>query len=240
MAKRHIKSLFVSDIHIGTKHNNAKKLLRVLESYEFENLFLVGDIIDLTALNKKPRWKKSYGKLLRLIIELSRKTNIIYVTGNHDFYLREWTPFTTEIGFVCDEYQYGDRLIIHGDKFDTLIYKKRWLYGLGSWAYETIITLDRLFHFDGGLSRRGKKMVKKAVNYLNDFYETARVYTKRRQCTTVICGHTHMQEYRQLDGVEYYNCGDFREGCDYLIEELDGSLHLIDGHGCTGSSSCEN
>lgn len=220
-----VKSLFVSDTHIGVKHNNVKRLIEVLEQYEFENLFLVGDIVDMTALRKKMFWKKHYGHLLKKLVKLSENTNIVYITGNHDHYLRDFTPFEFSLCKVVDEYIYKDILIIHGDKFDTLINKRKYLYMFGDYGYNLVIRLDKVFNFQGGLSKRAKTLAKAASNYLNDFYKTAEKYTIAKNCTKVICGHVHIQEYRKMN-IEYYNCGDFRESQTYIVENLNGTLEL--------------
>lgn len=221
-----VKSLFVSDLHIGVKHNNIKELLETLETYEFENLFLVGDIIDMTKMAKKPKWKKSYGKFFKKIIELSQNTNIIYITGNHDHFLREFTPFNIGPFEIVDECIYKDILLIHGDKFDRLVYSRKWLYLFGTFGYDLVIWIDETLNLKGVLSKKAKRITKKASNYLNDFYETARRYAKSKKCSKIICGHTHIQEERQIKDVIYYNCGDFRESSTYIIENIDGSIQL--------------
>lgn len=220
-----IKSIFISDTHIGVRHNNVKKLIEVLDMYDFENLFLIGDIIDMTALRKRMFWKKQYGYFIKKLIKLSEKVNIVYITGNHDYYLREFTPFEFSLCKVVDEYIYGDMLLIHGDKFDTLINKRKYLYMFGDYGYNLVIRLDKMFNFQGCLSKRAKRIAKQASNYLNDFYKTAEKYTLSKDCKKIICGHVHIQEYREMN-VEYYNCGDFRESSTYIIENLDGTLEL--------------
>jgi UDP-2,3-diacylglucosamine pyrophosphatase LpxH len=221
-----VKSLFVSDLHIGVKHNNIKTLLEILDDYEFENLFLVGDIIDMTKMAKKPRWKKSYGKFFKKLINLSKTTNIVYITGNHDYFLREFTPFNIGSFEIVDEYIYKDILLIHGDKFDRLVYSRKWLYAFGAYGYDLVIWIDETLNLKGVLSKKAKRITKRASNYLNDFYETARRYTKSKKCSRVICGHTHMPEERKLADVIYYNCGDFRESSTYIIESMDGDIKL--------------
>lgn len=106
--------------------------------------------------------------------------------------------------------------------------QRSYIYWLGDVGYNFVIWFDKFFGFNGRISKSSKKMVKKATNYLNDFYETARRYTKSKKCHSVVCGHTHMQEIRKLNDVMYYNCGDFRESCGYIIEENDGCLKLCD------------
>jgi UDP-2,3-diacylglucosamine pyrophosphatase LpxH len=214
------KSLFISDIHIGAGDNNIKKVNKLLSESKFENLFLVGDIVDGWRLKKKWKWKKAYGEFIKLLQKKkSEGVNITYITGNHDDFLREFTPFDLYLFSVRDEVIYNKTLIIHGDKFDKLIHDKKYLYMLGDYGYNVLIWLDRLFGLNGRMSKRVKQYVKTRLNYLNDFYHTAAEYAKRKGCTSIICGHTHMPEHRIINGVEYWNCGDFREGSSYIIED---------------------
>ena len=225
--KKKIRSLIISDIHIGVKYNNAKALLELLDKYEFENLFLVGDIIDMTSMMRRAFWKKAYWKLIKKLVKLSEDVRIVYITGNHDHLLRSFTPFKTGICEVVDEFTYGDTLLIHGDKFDRLMYKRRYLYWLGDIGYNLVIWCDKWCCLGGRLSKKAKRIVKKASNYLNDFYTLAVKYTQKRDCKRIICGHTHHQERRNIEGIEYLNCGDFRESTDYIVEDYDGNFTLM-------------
>lgn len=219
-----IKSLFISDLHIGTKNNNTDKALEVLERYDYENLFIVGDLIDFLSMQKKIRWNKTYNQIIKIL--LNKKCNKYYITGNHEYILREYTPFKIGDINIIDEHIYKDYLIIHGDKFDTYINKIKWLYILGDYAYDIVIFLDRVFGFEGVLSKHTKKKIKQASTYLNSFYIAAEKYTKSKDCDKIICGHLHNQEYQKLKDVEYYNCGNFREDTDYIIENLDGKIEF--------------
>lgn len=222
-----IKSLFISDTHFGVKHNNCEILLEVLNTYDPENIFLVGDIIDFIAIEKKIRWNKNYGKIIKKIVSLSEKCNIVWVIGNHEFFLKQFIPFKIGNIKVLDEYIYKDYLIIHGDKFDSLIYKRQWLYWLGDFGYNIIIFLDYFLGYNGNLSKTTKKRVKGLSTYLNDFHKTAINYAKSKNCNSVICGHLHHQEFIKIENFNYYNCGNFREDKDFVIENLDGSIELI-------------
>lgn len=214
----------MSDIHIGCGKNNIDNVLEILEEYKFNNLFLVGDIIDCWALAKKWRWKKKYGKLIDKIIELkSEGVTIVYVLGNHESSIRQFCPLRLAVLDIYDEYIYKDMLIIHGDKFDTILENRKYLYYLGDFAYQFLIYLNIFFP---KLSRSAKKFAKDKINYLSDFYNVAAKYTLAKKCKKIVLGHTHHQEKRLVDGVEYWNCGDFREDSNYIIENLEGKLEL--------------
>ena len=116
---------------------------------------------------------------------------------------------------------------INGDRFDSLIYNKKWLYSLGNFSYDTIIAIDDCFNFKGKLSKKIKKKVKGLSTYLNDFYESSKSYAKSRGCNSVICGHLHHQEIKTSLDFNYFNCGNFREDKDFAIENLNGGIELI-------------
>lgn len=223
--KKNIKSVFISDIHIGCGKNRVNHVLEVLDQYEFENLFLVGDIIDGWALAKRWKWKKSYGHLINKLIKLkSEGKNVVYVAGNHDDFLREFCPLHLSMVDIYEEFIYKDMMIIHGDKFDAILKGKKYLYFLGEYMYRVMIYINMIFP---GFSKRAKKITKDKVNYLSDFYNLAINYAKAKRCEKIIVGHTHQQEFRNINGIEYWNCGDFREEARYLIEHNDGTLELM-------------
>lgn len=223
--RKHIQSIFISDIHIGCGRNKVNSVLEILDKYDFDNLFLVGDIIDGWSLSKRWKWKKSYGKLINKLVELKAEgKNIVYVAGNHDDFLRPFCPLHLSMIDIYEEYIYKDIMVIHGDKFDAILKGKRYLYFLGEHMYKVMIFLNVLFP---GFSKRAKKIVKDKVNYLSDFYNLAINYAKAKKCNKIVLGHTHQQEFREINGIQYWNCGDFREDARYLIEHKDGKLELI-------------
>lgn len=225
VTRDHIQSLFISDIHIGCGRNKVNDVLEILDGYEFDNLFLVGDIIDGWALSKQWKWKKSYGKLINKLIELkARGKSVVYVTGNHDDFLREFCPLHLPMMDIYNEFIYKDILLIHGDKFDAILRSKKYLYFLGEHMYKVMIFFNRICP---GISKQAKKLVKDKINYLSDFYNLATNYTLSKKCKRIVLGHTHQQEYRLINNIQYWNCGDFREDSRYIIEDLDGKLKLM-------------
>jgi UDP-2,3-diacylglucosamine pyrophosphatase LpxH len=232
-----IKSLFLSDVHLGVTENNAQAAIDIIDKYEFDNLFLVGDIIDIKELRKKWRWKLLDTQLIHKIIKIANKKNVIYITGNHERGFFDDLPDSGLPIKFYREFIYNNKLIIHGDQFDTIIGNWRWIYSLGDWGYNLSIRLTywinsirRLFGLKGEckLSKNLKKWVKDSVNYLSNYHVAAAEYAKFHKCNTVICGHTHQREMRNIDGVLYVNCGDLRQDKTYVIETLEGELQSID------------
>ena len=167
-----IKALFISDVHIGSKGCDAEKLLEVLKKYEPEKLFIVGDFIDGWLLKKRYYWKQEYTNLIRKILSYSKNgTEVIYITGNHDEFLRDYVPMDMGNIKIVNEYEYANYLITHGDLYDGIVQLK-WLGLLGSYGYELAIMIDRTlkkFGYKKSFSKMVKDKVKSAVKFITDF-----------------------------------------------------------------------
>ena len=234
-----IKTLFISDVHLGTTKCQAEKLLGVFREYEFETLVIVGDFIDLTSLKKKFYWSESHSTVIQKVLRMSRKDiKVIYILGNHDYYLRGLIQDQDiSIGdiLICDEFYYttgkGERIYIcHGDQFDGFIRMHPFLYGLGDWAYELSFKINKVYNvirrFFGleywSLSAYLKSKVKNAISFVNDFKILSIKKLEEVGCDSIMIGHIHTPAIES----RYYNTGDFCESCSYLIETLDGDIEL--------------
>jgi UDP-2,3-diacylglucosamine pyrophosphatase LpxH len=216
-----VDALFISDVHLGSRGSQSEKLLETLKMYEPKFLFIVGDFIDGWLLKKRHYWKQGYTNLIRKILKLSKNgTKVIYITGNHDEFLRHYTPLNFDVNIeIVDEYIWDGHLISHGDLYDGVMNLK-WLAHLGSFGYEIAIRLDRLmkrFGYKKSVSKWAKDNVKNAVKFITSF-ETQMVYqAKKRGCKGVICGHIHKPEDKMIDGIRYLNCGDWIENNSYIV-----------------------
>ena len=237
-----MRSLFISDVHLGCRFSRAKELFEFLGRIEPDRLYLVGDMIDGWKLKRSFYWTDTSSFVVRRILGmLKRGTRIVYVTGNHDEFLRTFSPQTfghMELVDMCvHETADGRRLlVIHGDFFDHLTKHAAWVYHLGDRAYTLALHLNKWMN----IARRSlgypywsfssllKSKVKRAVNFINDFEHFVARYTKRKGCTGVICGHIHVPVIRRIDGIDYFNCGDWMEHCTALVEHLDGRIELVD------------
>lgn len=219
-----IDALFISDIHLGSKGSNPIESLEVLKNYEPEYLFIVGDFIDGWLLKKRFYWNQHHTNLLRKVLSYSKNgTKVIYVTGNHDDFLRDFTPFKMGNIEVVDEYIWNEYFITHGDLYDGIV-KLKWLGKLGSWGYELALFMDRTIKKMGykkSLSKYLKNNVKNAVKFITDFESQLVYQAKERKCKGVICGHIHNPTYDIIKGLHYLNCGDFVENNSYIIYNED-------------------
>ena len=235
-----IKSLFISDLHLGNPNCQADKVLEVLRSYEFDNLFIIGDFIDMTALKRRYYWHPDHSTVIQKILRLSRKgVKVTYLVGNHDFYVRaiieEQNIHFGDI-LICNEYIHetvsGESIyIVHGDCFDGFIRLHPFLYWLGDKSYEFSIFINKIYNKIRkmcnmeywSLSAYLKTKVKNVVKFLAEYKKMSEEKVKEMKCDSIMMGHTHTP---QIINGEYYNTGDFCESCSYIIENIDGTLDL--------------
>jgi UDP-2,3-diacylglucosamine pyrophosphatase LpxH len=239
MSHRPIRSIFVSDVHLGSRYSHAESFLDFLRSHEPEHLYLVGDIIDGWELRRRWFWPQVYDRILKRLLELKAAgTRIYYTPGNHDDFLRS---FLLNLGIVdiADEFIHeapdGSRyLVTHGDKFDAVELTARWLSQLGSIGYDFLLMLDwvaksvcrRLKLRTFSLSSYIKRKVKQAVKYISDYEDVVAEYARFHRCVGVICGHIHAPVIRPTCGIQYCNSGDWIENCSALIEYADGEMKI--------------
>ena len=238
------RSIFISDVHLGTKDCKAEALNNFLKNNSCETLYLVGDIIDAWKIKQnKWRWKQSHTNVVRRILgHAKRNTRIVYVLGNHDEFLRPYLQYNLNFGMVemhnqiehigADGKHY---LVVHGDLFDGITRLAPWLAFLGDRAYDTILSLNSKFnwilHRMGvgyfSLSRFLKRKVKKAVDFVFQFENNLAAYCKKKGFDGVICGHIHHAEIKEVDGVMYMNDGDWVESLTALVEYHDGKWEIV-------------
>jgi UDP-2,3-diacylglucosamine pyrophosphatase LpxH len=240
--QRH-RTIWLSDIHLGTPGCKAEFLVDFLKHNECETLYLVGDIIDGWKLRGSWFWPQEHTNVIRKLLTKSKRgTQTYYVTGNHDEFLRKFVGYKLEIGNVrlVNEMIHhtadGRRLlVIHGDAFDVITRYHRWVAMAGDAAYQATMTANYWFNRARrrvglpyfSLSAFAKQRVKTAVNVVSSFEESVAHECRRRGLEGVICGHIHHAEIRQIEGVTYHNCGDWVESCTALTEDFNGQLRVV-------------
>jgi UDP-2,3-diacylglucosamine pyrophosphatase LpxH len=240
--KYRYRTIWISDIHLGTRGCKAGLLLDFLRETESETLYLVGDIVDGWRLKRSWYWHQTHNDVIQKVLRKARKgTRVIYVPGNHDEALRDFLDLhfggIHVVGEAIHVGADGRRfLVIHGDAFDAIIASYGWLAILGDHAYNFAVTLNTWFNHlrvalglpYWSLSKFLKLKVKNAVNFITAFEQAVAGEAKRRGVDGVVCGHIHKAEIREVDGVLYCNDGDWVESCTALVEHFDGSLEIID------------
>ena len=235
------RTVFISDFHLGTPGCNADLLLDFLKSIECDTLYLVGDIVDGWQLKKGFYWPPRHNDVIRAILKMAKHgTQVIYIPGNHDDFLRGYTSLAFGgVEFAQEaihETADGRRLLVlHGDEFDGVVLYARWLAFLGDHAYTLLLKLNRLVNFGRRLFglpywslSAHKKRVKNAVQYVCSFETAVAQAAAERGACGVVCGHIHSASIEQIGPVTYYNDGDWVESCTALVEDYDGQLSILD------------
>ncbi|MCB8821181.1 UDP-2,3-diacylglucosamine diphosphatase [Microvirga rosea] len=236
-----VRTLFLSDLHLGTKGCQAGQLLGFLKMYDADTIYLVGDIVDGWRLKSGWYWPQAHNDVVQKLLRKVRKgTRLVYIPGNHDEFLRDYLG--VHLGGIeladsaLHETADGKRfLVIHGDQFDLVVRHARWLALLGDGAYTVALMVNTYLNVARrklgltywSLSSWAKLKVKNAVNYISRFEELLAAEAKRQEADGVICGHIHHAAMHDLDGVRYVNTGDWVESCTAIVEHYDGSLQMI-------------
>ena len=238
------RTIWISDVHLGTSGCQAKRLLEFLKATESDKLYLVGDIVDGWQLKRRWYWHQTHNDVVQLVLKKAKKgTKVIFVPGNHDEAVRQFIgldfggiKIRDELVHTCAD---GKRmLVLHGDRFDGVIACAKWLAYVGDSLYTMILKFNQYLNAwrarSGlpywSLSQYLKLKVKNAVSYITSFETALADEAKKQGLDGVICGHIHKAEIRQIDGILYCNDGDWVESLSALVEEADGTLRLIDWH----------
>lgn len=237
------KSIFVSDIHLGTRFSQAEHFVDFLKHTESENLFFVGDIIDGWAIKRKFKWMQSHSDVIQKVLRKARKgTQVFFITGNHDEFLRPFVPLLMGENLkIINEAEYdalnGKKyLITHGDFFDSITMTKKWLALLGDVGYDFILYLNHILNKIRkllrikkywSLSKYVKDNVKSSVSFITDFEGILAEHAQNLGYDGVICGHIHKAESKMIENIEYLNCGDWVESCTCVVEHFDGRFEVI-------------
>ena len=236
-----VKTVFISDVHLGFPGCSANFLLDFLRNVECEKIYLVGDIIDFLYMQKKMYWPQEHNDVIRTLLGKAKHgTQVIYVPGNHDEVLRGHNDTVFGNVLIKDEIIHttadGKRfLVLHGDQFDSVVKYSRLMAIVGSNLYEGLLNANRLVNYIRSglglpywsLATALKHKVKGAVNYISNFESAVSQMAKQKKVDGMICGHIHRPEIRNIDDVLYCNCGDWVESCTALIENQDGSLEIL-------------
>ncbi|MFM5917814.1 MAG: UDP-2,3-diacylglucosamine diphosphatase, partial [Novosphingobium sp.] len=240
--KQKFRTVWISDIHLGTRGCNAELLLDFLRGMECWTLDRVGDILDGWRLRKGWYWPDAHNEVVRRVLKLAhRGTRVVLIAGNHDEMLRPYAGFTfggVEVALeAIHQTADGRRLLVtHGDAFDVVVLYHRWLAFLGDQAYNLLLQANVVLNAVRrwlklpywSLSSYLKKRVKNAVAFVGEFEEAVARAAAEREVDGVVCGHIHCAEIRQIGAITYYNDGDWVESCTALVEDASGALRLLD------------
>jgi UDP-2,3-diacylglucosamine pyrophosphatase LpxH len=237
-----VRSVFLSDIHLGTRACQADRLVDFLREHPAEQTYLIGDIVDFWSMKRSIHWTKAQNTVVQKLLRRARQgERVVFIPGNHDEALRDYCGIVFGDIEVVDELVHetadGRRfLLIHGDVFDQVTRLHRWVAVLGDKAYDLLVRLNhwlswvrRRLGVSGYWSLAGyaKRKVKTALNFIFDFEDSAIHHARERGLDGVICGHIHWATIREIGDQTYINCGDWVDSCTAIVEHFDGRLELV-------------
>ena len=236
------RTVFLSDIHLGTPDSKANEVVDFLKHLRCRKLVLNGDIIDGWALKRGGKWSGRHSHVIRKVLKMTEKddTQVVYLRGNHDEILERFLPLTFGRIKFTKEYihttQVGKRyLVVHGDGFDSVSTNHKWIASLGAVGYDFLLKVNRIYNiwrrWRGkeyfSLSKRVKAKVKSAVSFVDKYEELLQDLARHRKCDGIICGHIHTPEDKEVGDVHYLNSGDWVESLTAIIEHNDGRMELV-------------
>jgi len=237
------KAIIVSDIHLGTEDSKAAEFLEFLNNHHTDILILNGDFIDGWAIAKGRRWRAKHTRVISKILDISRKVPVVWIRGNHDEFLHDFMhmhlgKLQVEEHYILDLGNGSRYFVFHGDVLDVFVAKWKWIAKLGATGYELALKINTLYNkwraWRGlpyySISKDIKAGVKAAVNYITDFEVSATKLARQHNCTGVICGHIHVPEDRQIDGVHYLNSGDWVENMTAILIDHQNTVEIKEFH----------
>jgi UDP-2,3-diacylglucosamine pyrophosphatase LpxH len=233
MQKKSLEIVVLSDLHLGTYGCHARELINYLRSIQPHILILNGDIIDCWQFSKHYFPPVHMQVIKEIFSLLSKGTQVIYITGNHDEVLRRYSPLDMGKFSLADkvmlEINGKKTWIFHGDVFDaTTKGSAKMLAKLGGQGYDLLILINRFVNWwltlagreKMSFSKKVKNSVKKAVKWISDFEQTAAELAIDQQYDYVICGHIHQPCHKVMENafgkVTYLNSGDWIENLTAL------------------------
>jgi UDP-2,3-diacylglucosamine pyrophosphatase LpxH len=236
----HYRTGWISDVHLGTRGCKAGALLEFLKHHEFDTLYLVGDLIDIWALRRGIYWPQEHNDVIQKLLRKGRKgTEIIYIVGNHDEFLASFygnfASVTLQQNAIHTTADGRRLLVMHGHELDTVVQNMGWLAHVGDIGYTLLMRCNGLVNFFRrrfgmgywSLSAYVKAEVKNVVSFIGKFEEAVVRYAKEHDVDGVLCGHIHTPATREIDGIAYYNTGDWVESGTAIVEHDDGRLELL-------------
>jgi UDP-2,3-diacylglucosamine pyrophosphatase LpxH len=240
VGKIHYRTIWISDTHLCSQDCRADALLSFLKHNRCDNLYIVGDFIDIWKLKRKWHWPQATNDVIQKVLRQARKgTKVVFIPGNHDEMFREFVG--SQFGGVeilqqaIHETADGKRLLVlHGDEFDLVVQHNKWLAIAGDVAYDWLVSANRILNVFRrwlrmpywSLAACMKDKVKNAVKYIGDYENAVVREAKKLKMDGVVCGHIHQPTIKEINGIKYCNTGDWVENCSAVVEKENGEIEL--------------
>jgi UDP-2,3-diacylglucosamine pyrophosphatase LpxH len=235
------RTVWLSDVHLGSRACRVHVLLDFLRRTPCEQLYLVGDIVDLESLRHSFYWPASHMEVLQTIVRMSREgTRVVYIPGNHDDELRAFAGATygnIEVAREAIHTTRGGRrlLVTHGDQFDAVVRSRSLGVLLGGFACRRLLELNRFVHWlhdlfgrpYWSLAQHVKSRFGPGMRYIERYQRATLEAAREAGVDGVVCGHIHNADLTEVDGLVYCNDGDWVESCTALVEDQAGELSLV-------------
>jgi len=252
--RSHHSSIWISDVHLGTSSAKAEQLCDFLKYNTCDTLYLVGDIIDGWRMKNRAYWPQEHVNVVRRILTRSKRgTKIVYITGNHDEFMRRYSGMSFGNIHLVDEFIHHSAngkqyWVVHGDAYDAVVFNKKWLVVIGDVAYDSLLKINTWFNRarsvmgmrQWSLSSYLKNKVRKAFSIISNYETTLAQECNKRELDGVICGHIHHPGVKEINGIQYANCGDWVESCSALVEDKQGHFNIIEWSPSTQSLPTQN
>ena len=239
--ERRYRTIWISDFHLGWRACEADRLLDFLKNHDADNWYLVGDIIDGWVLKRAWNWPQSHNDVIQKLLRKVRKgARVVCIPGNHDEFLHDFLHLSfggiVVLPDAMHETADGRRIwTLHGDEFDSIVHYAPWLTILGNNGYDLMILVGRALHRlrrwigfpEWSLSSYVKQRVKNIIKFITDYEHALMREARRHGANGVVCGHIHKAEIKEVDGLTYYNTGDWVESCTAVVEDFDGRMDLV-------------
>lgn len=231
--QRHFKTIFISDVHLGTASADVAGLLAFLKQFSCDKLYVVGDLIDFWELKRLQDLTREDREIIKQLIRLQKGgTTVVYIPGNHDDRLRKYAGrkfFGIRIK-LNDKHvsKSGQKfLVIHGDEVDQFMRRgaMRRIAKFGSTLYNALLWLNPAF------ATWSKHRAKRLMQRLSYYNRSLAKLIEVTRTDGVVCGHIHRPDLCQLQGSPYLyaNCGDWMQSNSAVFELDDGTLTLQRG-----------
>lgn len=241
--KNKYRTIWISDVHLGSKDAKADLLLNFLKYNTANTYYINGDAIDFWKIKQnKWKWKKTHTEVIRKFLKISKESRVVYVIGNHDEVLRSYVSHEIRLGkieFVNKTEHIGVNgkryIVIHGDMFDGIGKIAPWLAYVGDKSYDILLSLNTYYNYARhklgfgywSFSKVLKRKVKGAVDFVLNFEHNIVDYCRRKFYAGAIIGHTHTPVIKSIEGIDILNSGDWVESCSALVENFDGTFEII-------------
>ncbi len=251
-ATRYYRTIWISDIHLGTRACKAGSLLDFLRHHIAETLYLVGDIVDGWNWGPAWHWSQTQQELVDEIVRWRhRGAKVVFLPGNHDepkISLVEglFGSIPSASSLIHTTANGARMLVIHGHQFDGSLNPNRLLPMIGTRVYARTQRIHDWYHRlperggDEGrsLSDFFRHPARKAVEFFTDFRDRAVLAAARdHKADGVICGHIHRADHRQIGNILYVNDGDWVQNQTAVVEDQDGALRITRWNGSRPNTS---